>query len=288
MIVNGLTSDSLSAMSTAPSLALALRWLMDDNHLSTQEMALLAGVSPGAVAAFLERPHAPSQTWLTLLQALRCRLEVKAPKRFLSIALPRILPRRRAHEHEQWTARRLTAFRSQILRQRPGTSQAEAQRMALGYVQASAARLGGDLQAAQERLDASRVESTATGMRAAARAVANAGQVNAEDLALLAGLSLSAAQSTIDDRDEGRLAVPHRLFSAIAARLVIQPAGGGAVTIDLAPPGVWRPEPPRAGRSSLSTEEIRDRARQGEALAGIARLAGVSRQRIHAIVRGDG
>jgi hypothetical protein len=275
-------------MSTAPSLSLALRWLMDDNHLSMQEMALLAGVSPGAVAAFLERAHAPSQTWLTLLHALRCRLEVKAPKRFMSIALPRILPRRRVHEHEQWTARRLTAFRSQILRQRPGTSQAEAQQMALGYVRASAARLAGNLQAAQARLDATRVESTATGMRAAVRAVAGAAQVNAEDLALLAGLSLSAAQSTIDDGDEGRLVVPHRLFSAIAARLVIQPAGGGAVTVDLAPPGAWRPEPPRAGRSCIPAEEIRERARQGESLAGIARLAGVSRQRIHAIVRGDG
>jgi transcriptional regulator with XRE-family HTH domain len=275
-------------MSTAPSLALALRWLMDDNHLSMQEMALLAGVSPGAVAAFLERPHAPSQTWLTLLHALRCRLEVKAPKRFMSIALPRIQPRRRVHEHEQWTARRLTAFRSQILRQRPGTTQAEAQRMALGYVQASTARLAGDLQAAQARLDATRVDAPATGMRAAARTVADAAQVNAEDLALLAGLSLSAAQSTIDEREEGRLVVPHRLFSAIAARIVIQPAGGGAVTIDLAPPGTWRPEAPRPGRSTLSSEEICSRAHQGESLASIARHAGVSRQRIHAIVRGDG
>ncbi len=275
----------LATMSTAPSLSLALRWLLDDNHLSADELALLAGVSPGAVAAFLGKPHSASQTWLMLLTALRCRLEVKAPKRFLSIALPRIAAQRRIHEHRQWESRRLTAFRAQILKQRPGSLPAEAQQTALGYVQASAARLAGELTGAQHRLDITRVEVAATGMRAALRAVAHAARVNAEDLALLAGLSLSAAQAAIDDTDEGRLAIPHRLFSAIAARLVVQPAGGGAVSIDLAPSGEWRPEAPRPGRSCLTHDEIRTRAGRGEALASIAREAGVSRQRVHAIVR---
>jgi len=285
----GLSTDQSSlwsiSMSTAPSLSLALRWLLDDNHLSVDELALLAGVSPGAVAAFLGRPHSATQTWLALLAALRCRLEVKAPKRFISIALPRIAAQRRLHEHRQWESRRLTAFRSQILKQRPGCSPAEAQQTALGYVQASAARLAGDLADAQHRLEDTRVETTATGMRAAVRTVAHAARVNAEDLSLLAGLSLSAAQGTIDEDDEGRLAIPHRLFSAIAARLVVQPAGGGAVTIDLAASGAWRPEGPRPGRSSLTHDEIRARAGSGEALASIAREAGVSRQRVHAIVR---
>lgn len=275
-------------MSTAPSLALALRWLLADNHLSAQELALLAGVSPGAVSAFLERPHAPSQTWLTLAHALRCRVEIKAPKRFLSLALPRISAQRRVHEHRQWEARRLVAFRSQILRQSPGVTPAAAHETAVGYVRASASRLAGDLTAAQDRLESTRVETAATGLRAAVRAVARAAQVNAEDLSLLAGVSLGAAQGAIDTADEGRLAIPHRLFSAIAARVVVQPAGGGAVTIDLAPPGAWRPEAPRPGHSSMSHDEIRDRAHGGESLAGIARLAGVSRQRIHTIVRGPG
>lgn len=272
-------------MDSAPSLSLALRWLLTDNGLSELELATLAGVSPGAVAAFLGHPHAPTQTWLTLLSALHCRLAVQAAKRHLSIALPRISAQRRVHEREQWEARRLVAFRTQILRQSPGVTPQEAHRTAQSYVAASAARLAGDLQAAQQRLESTPVDTTAPGLRAALRAVAEAAQVNAEDLALLAGVSLSAAQAVLDDTAEGRLATPHRLFSAIAARLVIHPAGGGAVGIDLAPSGGWRPEAPRPGRSSMTHEEIRERAGRGEALAAIAREAGVSRQRVHAIVR---
>jgi transcriptional regulator with XRE-family HTH domain len=272
-------------MSNAPSLSLALRWLSTDNGLSEQELAVLAGVSPGAVTAYLNKPHAPTLTWLSLLSALRCQLVVKAPKRFLTIALPKISAHRRTHERQQWEARRLVAFRSQILRQSPSISPADAQRTALGYVAASAARLDGDLQAAHQRLEITRVECAASGMRAALRAVADAANVNAEDLALLAGVSLSAAQSARDETQEGRLATPHRLFSAITARLVIHPAGGGVVSIALAPPGEWRPEPPRPGRSSMTHDEIRARAGRGESLASIAREAGVSRQRVHAIVR---
>jgi transcriptional regulator with XRE-family HTH domain len=284
-VVNTVVDASLSAMSSAPSLSLALRWLMTDNGLSEQELALLAGVSPGAVAAYLGKPHAATQTWLALLRALRCHLEVKSTKRILNIALPKISAQRKAHERQQWEARRLVAFRSQILRQSPGTSPGDAQRTAQSYVASSATRLDGDLKAAQQRLENSRVETNASGMRAALRAVAATAHVNAEDLALLAGVSLSAAQGALDETAEGRLATPHRLFSAIAARLVIQPAGGGIVGIDLAPSGEWRPEAPRPGRSSLTHDEICDRAKGGEALASIAREAGVSRQRVHAIVR---
>lgn len=285
--VNAADAASLPAVNDAPSLSLALRWLMADSGLTASELALLAGVSPGVVDAYLERPHAPTLTWLTLLAALRCRLAVKAPRRLISIALPRIAAARRAHERSQWEARRLSAFRAQILRQSPGIAPAEAQRTAQAYVAASAARLDGDLQAARQRLETTRVEGSAGGMRAALRLVAAAAAVNAEDLALLAGVSLSAAQSALDaDADGGRLAAPHRLFSAIAARLVVHPAGGGGVDIALAPPGDWRPEAPRAGRSSLSHDEIRALAGRGEALASIARQAGVSRQRVHAIVRG--
>jgi transcriptional regulator with XRE-family HTH domain len=285
-VVNTVVDASVLAMSNSPSLSLALRWLMTDNGLSEQELALLAGVSPGAVAAYLGKPHAPTSTWLALLSALRCHLEVKAPKRSLSIALPKIGAQRKAHERHQWEARRLVAFRSQILRQSPGISPADAQRTAQSYVAASATRLDGDLKAAQQRLESTRVEIHVQGMRAALRAVASSAEVNAEDLALLAGVSLSAAQTALDDTVEGRLATPHRLFSAIAARLVIQPAGGGVVSIDLAPSGEWRPEAPRAGRSNMTHDQIRERAQRGEALASIAREAGVSRQRVHAIVRG--
>ena len=271
---------------TAPSLSLALRWVIGDMGLSSAELAVMAGVSPGAVAAFLERPHAPTVTWMSLAAALRCRVEVRMPRRAISIALPRISAQRQAHERRQWEARRLTAFRAQILRQSPQIGLDEAHATARGYVAASASRLAGDLAGARARLEATRVETHAIGCRAALRAVADAAQVNAEDLALLAGVSLSAAQGLLDDDAEGRMATPHRLFSAVAARLVLQPAGGGAVQVDLAPSGAWRPEPPRPGVAGLSQDEMRGRATRGESLASIARAAGVSRQRVHAIVRG--
>jgi hypothetical protein len=272
-------------MDDSPSLSLALGWLMQDHRLAEGELATLAGVSPGAVTAYLTRPHAPSQTWMVFLAAMRCRLEIRAPSRTLRIALPRISTRRRSHERQQWEARRLAAFRSQILRQSPGTTLQAAQATAEGYVAASAARMDGDLQAAQRRLAETPVTASATGLRAALRVIAAAAEVNAEDLALLAGVSLSAAQSVLDDAAEGRLATPHRLCSAIAARLVVHPAGGGAVEITLAPPGDWRPESPRPGQSSLTHDEIRSRVGRGESLASIAREAGVSRQRVHVIVR---
>ncbi len=272
-------------MDGSPSLSLALRRLISDSALSEQELALLAGISPGAVAAFLRREHAPTRTWLTLLGALRCRLEVQSPARRLPIALPRISALRRAREREQWQARRMVAFRAQILRQSPGISPGGAQRTALSYVAAAAARLDGALAAAQARLAATRLEAGAAGLRAAVRVVAAAAQVNAEDLALLAGVSLSAVQAALDESAAGRLATPHRLFSALAARLIVRPAGGGAVSIGLTAPGGWRPEAPRPGRSSMTHDEIRGRAGRGEALASIARVAGVSRQRVHTIVR---
>jgi len=272
--------------SNAPSLSLALSWLMKDNGLSEPELALLAGVSPGAVAAFLHKPHAATMTWLTLLSALRCQVEVKAPKRFLAVAMPIIRARRRTHERAQWETRRLAAFRAQIQHQRPDLSPDAVLETARGYVAASADRLAGDLAAASERIQAARVDARVTGPRAGLQAVAAATQVNAEDLALLAGLSLSAAQSALTDTQDGRLSTPHRLFSAIAVRIVLHPAGGGSVDIDLCAPGIWRPEPPRPGVSSLTHEAMRQRAQRGESLAAIARDAGVSRQRVHAIVRG--
>jgi len=283
-IVNTQNGGRQLRMSGAPSLSLALQWLMVDNGLSEQELAAMSGVSPGAVVAFLGRPHTPTVTWMTLVSAMRCQLAVKAPKRILSIAMPRITARRRSHEHRQWETRRLAAYRAQIVTQSPHLSSSEVRETARGYLRSSTARLAGDLDAAQQRLTAARVDVAAVGLRAAARAIAATAAVNAEDLALLAGLSLGAAQAVLDTSPDGRLATPHRLFSALSARLVIHPAGGGAVAIDLAPSGDWRPEAPRPGHSSLTHEDIRSRAGRGEALASIARDAGVSRQRIHTIV----
>ncbi len=276
-------------METSPSLPLALRWMATDLGVTDQELAIMAGVAPGTVAALFARPNAAIQIWTTLLAALRCRLEVRTASRTLTIALPRISSKRREQEREQWAKRRLTAFRAQVQRQSPGVAIRVAEETATRYVESSASRMGADLKAAQDRLTSTPLTCEVTGPRAALRTIANAAQVKAEDLSLLAGVSLGAAQTVVDGADEGRLAMPHRLLSAIAARLVIFPAGGGAVTMSLASPGEWRPETPRTGQSTLSVAEIRERVnnrdRTNESLADIARSAGISRQRVHAIMQ---
>lgn len=273
-------------MSGDPSLSLALRWLLADNGLSELELARSAGVSPGAVAAFLGKPSGPTTTWLTLLAGLCCRLQIKHPRRLLHIALPKIATARRTREHDQWRRRRFTAFKTQVQRQAPHLSAKDVAATAQAYVAASAARLDDDLAAARARLEAVSVHATSPGLREALRQVAAAAAVNAEDLALLTGVSLSAVQASLDASGDGRLATAHRLFSAMSARMILQPSGGGLLPIDLATPGDWRPEKPRAGRSNMTLEEVRARAAHGEALAAIARQAGVSRQRVHVIVHG--
>lgn len=271
-------------MAGAPNLPLVLRWIMRDAGVDPGELAMLSGVSPGAVNAFLEKPHGASTTWSLLVAALRCQILVKTPQRTETLALPRITPLRRAHEREQWARRRHVAFRTQVQRQKPDATLAEADQIAAGYVAAAAGRLEADLTAADTRLTSTWIDAAAPDLRSAIRTVADRAEVNAEDLALLSGLSLSSAQAAVDDSGDGRLAIPHRLFSALAARITLVPGGGGAVAINLAPSGAWRPEAPRPGVNSLPHEEIRTRAQRGESLASIAREAGVSRQRVHAIV----
>ena len=275
----------MAAMPGHPTLSIALRTLAAERGLSDDELAVSAGISPGATAAFLARPSTPTHTWLMLLATLGCALEVRAAGRSLAVALPRPAAARLAHERRQWAARRLAAFRAQIMRQSPDAKSATANRAAQAYVEASAARLDDELAAARARLACTGLTRSVSGLRAAARVTAAAATVNAEDLSLLAGISLGAAQAGIGLAPDGRLATPHRLFSALAARLVVLPAGGGALTIDLAPPGDWRPEAARSGRSTLDSAHIRARAAAGESLSSIARAAGVSRQRVHAIVR---
>lgn len=290
-LVNNLIGDNISDMETSPSLPLALRWMATDLGVTDHELAIMAGVAPGTAAAFFTRPNAAIQIWTTLLAALRCRLEVRTASRTLTIALPRISSKRREQERGQWAKRRLTAFRAQVQRQSPGVSPHEAEETATRYVESSAGRMGAELKSAQDRLTNTPLTREVAGLRAALRTIADAAHVKAEDLSLLAGVSLGAAQTVVDGTDEGRLAMPHRLLSAIAARLVILPAGGGVVTISLASPGDWRPEAPRTGQSTLSVADIRERVNNRdqtrESMADIARSAGVSRQRVHAIMQAE-
>src|SRR5690606_26788664 len=116
-----------------------------------------------------------------------------------------------ARERAQWEARRRTAFRTQIQRQRPDLSVAEATAIASGYVSSSLERLDADLAGAVTRLEATPVDGRALGLRAALAQISQAAAVNAEDLALLAGVSLNAVQNSLGGNGDGRLATAHRL-----------------------------------------------------------------------------
>jgi hypothetical protein len=272
-------------MTDAPSLPVALRWLMEDLRWSPGDLALRAGVPPASAAALLARTDGPIATWLTLLAALGAHVQLQGAGRHAVLAMPRPAAARRARERDRWRTRRLAAGRAQLARQAPDLSPTEAAATALAYARAAEARLDGDLAAARSRCDAAAPEAPAVGLRHAVRLLAGAAAVNGEDLALLAGVAHSTVQSALAADGDGRLAPLHRCCSALAARIVVLPRGGGRIPIAHAAPGPWRPGPPREGRCTLDRAEIQARAAAGESLAAIARAAGVSRQRIHALVR---
>lgn len=271
-------------MRTTASLPLAVQWLMRDLGLSAQELAERAGVPPVSLAAFTTRPHAPTVGWLQLLAGLGAGVELRTAQRIIGINLPRITKRMQDQALAAWSEHRLSAFRAQVRTQSPQKTTAEIDTIARGYLASSLARSGDQLAAARLRLAATRIESPVAGLRSAVRLVADAAAIPIDDLALLAGGRRQMAQVAVQARDDGRLTIPHRLCSAMAARLVVHPPGGGAVEIALCPPGPWRPEV-RTGSNCLPVEDIRRRRAAGETLAAIARIAGVSRQRIHAILQ---
>jgi len=272
-------------MESAPSFSLALRWLATDTGISDKELAIMAGVSPAAVTRFLTQPNSTIAGWTTLLHAMHCRLEIRVVSRTFSIPLPKISSKKRQVQRSLWVKRHLAANRAQVIRQNPSLTAVEAMELAKRYTDASESRIDDDLAAANDRLGQAHLTQHVGGLRAAVRAIAERSQVNAEDLSLLSGLSLSSVQTIVTGKAEGWLEIPHRLFSALAARIVVLPSAGGDVALTITSPGAWRPEPPRPGVSSLSSETIIERVRKNESLADIGRAAGISRQRVHAIVK---
>lgn len=274
-------------MDKSTSMPLALSWLAQDRGISEAELALMAGVSPATVTGFLHRPNAAITTWTTIAAALSCRVMVKTTSISMTIALPRITARDRERERGQWAKRRLSSFRSQILKQSPNMTDREANQTAQRYVETSNSRIPQDLAAAHQRLADTKIHGAVDGLRAAVRFLTDKASINAEDASLMSGMSLGACQNMIDGTDEGRLKPPHQLFSAIAARIVLLPPGGGEILLQMASPGMWRPEPARQGKNDLTIEEIRFRQAANEPIASIARDAGVSRQRIHYLLKND-
>lgn len=285
MVVNIPLRVRLSPMNKTPSLPLALRWLIEDSDLTEREVAVLAGVSPGAIRNLLQKPNDAVLVWMRFARALRCSVLVRTSRQEWTIPLPKPDQAARVRGMAQWRKRRTMNHLRQVLHQWPDLDRKEAEQKAIGYTSVAEERITAELLVADERLAGLAVSSQDLGMRGALRLVANRARVNAEDLSLLAGLSLGAAQAVVDDTDEGRLALPLRLFSALGAQLILRPGGGGEIVMAAHERGAWRPEPPRAGRSSMSLDEIRRQAPLAKSLADLARRAGVSRQRISAILK---
>jgi hypothetical protein len=119
-------------------------------------------------------------------------------------------------------------------------------------------------------------------------------------------VNLTAAQNALGEEHDGRLVILHRLVSALAARIRLDTAGGGALELEPCSRGPWKPgdreeEEGAAGRveqqpdplrqlnrSSLSPEQILSLYDADHSIGEIARRAGISRQRVHKIAMDHG
>jgi hypothetical protein len=144
------------------------------------------------------------------------------------------------------------------------------------------------------------------GLRTAVQILATRIGAKAEELTLIAGVSLSSSQLMFSQQHDGRLGTIHRLLSALAARMHVH-LPQGSVDIALCSPGDWRPgmsdteedpdeKPVSAARSvgvapnrsRMSAEDMLELYDRGASIGEIARKAGVSRQRIHKLAMDHG
>jgi len=293
-------------LSTRPhSLHDLCRGLMLLNGLSVQETAFRSGVSPGSVAALCERTPQQIDTWMRLLGAVGATVAVQAQGQQWSVTLPRAAAPRVALEWDHWRHRRLVSALNHVNRADAKLKRAARDEKAQSYVTNEEGRLRARLTELRGALKALSGRHRADGLRAVIQLIAAKIGLKAEELALMSGVSLGAAQLALGDDQDGRLATLHRVLSALNARLHIQIADS-TIDIALCPPGDWRPGEAAssttrrtAGRSSPGQEDGPNRSRissddilalydRGLSIGEIARKAGVSRQRVHKIAMDHG
>jgi hypothetical protein len=296
-------------MSTNPiTIPDLVRGLILLSGISQQEAAVRSGVSPGSVVALCERTPKQLQTWLRLVAALGGQIEVACRDRSFRLALPRLATPLLEREWRSWRQRRMVTTINHLRHAEPRTKRLELEARARSYAANEEERLRlrlRELRAASAQLAD---DASAQGMRAALQLLAERLSLKAEELSLLAGVSLSACQLALGETHDGRLGTLHRLLSALEARLtVLLPQG--RLALAPCPPGEWRPgmvEPedneawnskPLAGihsaseephRSQLPAETILTLYDQGRSIGEIARQAGVSRQRVHKLAMDSG
>jgi len=294
-------------MSTRPlPIHSVTRGLVLLNGLSVQEAAIRAGVSPGSVAALCERTPQQITTWLRLLGGVGATLAIECQGRAWAVTVPRPAAPLQTREWVQWRHRRQVSALNHLDSAEPGMKRSAREAKVAGYVGNEEARLRDRLVQLRAELRQLAGIHRVGGLREAVQAIAGKAALKAEELALLAGVSLGAAQLVLGDDHDGRLATLHRLLSALSARITVR-LGTAAIAIGLCPPGDWRPlrgeEPASApapartrrapadaapNRSRIASATILALYDRGLSIGDIARQAGVSRQRVHKLAMDHG
>lgn len=286
-----------SDVSNVPDVVRGLALL---SGLSHNELAVRAGVSPGSVAALFMRTPKPLLTWLRLVSAMGCSLVITWQDREFAIAMPKVGMMRSEREWQAWRKRRIVTTLNHLRTTDPKGRRPALEARARSYASNEEERLRSRLGGWKSVCGALDGSLRADGLRSAIQALAAKTDIKAEELTLIAGVSLSSSQLALGERHDGRLGTVHRLLSALSACMHLRLPGTGTLEIALCPPGDWSPgmvdgdedpdEKPVAGarsvgqapnRSSLTNDEMLALYDRGESIGEIARRAGVSRQRVH-------
>jgi transcriptional regulator with XRE-family HTH domain len=273
--------------------------------ISTQEAAQRAGVSPGTVAGLRARLPTQVVTWCRMAAALGCSLAVTGRARAWGAELPRPAAPQVERAWQAWRQRRLISARHSVALLKERLRSAQREERAHHYVTNEEERLRARLAglAPAIRGYGSRQHAGVEGLRQALREVATAHGITAEELSLLAGVHLAAAQHALGEENDGRLVTLHRLLSALEVQLRLELPGGGSIALATVPPGPWKPgsreeapAPKRAAgeslgpanRSRLDPTRILALYDAEQSIGAIARAAGISRQRVHRIAMDHG
>jgi len=183
---------------------------------STQEAAIRAGISPGTVAA--HRSNEPTQvvTWCRMASALGCTLAIESQGRSWTVDLPRPAAALMEREWRAWRHRRMISAQHSVADLQKKLKRAERDARVERYVANEEERLQARLVTVQSEVRSLIGQHRVAGFRQAVRLLAEKLAITAEELALLAGVHLAAAQNALGEDNDGRLISAARVQSRSA------------------------------------------------------------------------